>query len=61
MLEAVISERGQIEDLKVVSGPPILAPAAVDAVRQWRYTPYLLNGKAIKKQTQINISFIAAQ
>jgi TonB family protein len=61
VLEAVISERGQIEDLKVVSGPPILAPAAVDAVRQWRYTPYLLNGKPIKKQTQINISFIAAQ
>jgi protein TonB len=57
----MISEQGQIEDLKVVSGPTILAPAAVEAVRQWRYTPYLLNGKPIKKQTRINISFIAAQ
>jgi protein TonB len=61
VLEAMISEQGQIEDLKVVSGPTILAPAAVEAVRQWRYTPYLLNGKPIKKQTRINISFIAAQ
>jgi protein TonB len=44
--------------VKVVSGPPLLAQSAMDAVRKWRYTPYLLNGKPVKKETQINITFI---
>ena len=54
-------DEGQVEDLKLVSGDPMLAPAAMDAVRQWRYTPYSLNGKPIPKQTRITISFIAPQ
>jgi protein TonB len=58
VLEATINEGGQIENVKVVSGSPLLAHAAMDAVRKWRYTPYLLNGKPISKETQINVTFI---
>ncbi len=61
VLDAVVSEQGRVEDVKVVTGSPMLAESAMEAVRQWRYTPYLLNGKPIKKQTRINITFIAAQ
>jgi TonB family protein len=60
-LEAVITEQGQIEDLKVISGPPALAQAAVNAVSQWRYSPYMLNGKPVRKQTRVNITFKVAQ
>jgi protein TonB len=59
VLEATVTERGEIEGLKVISGPQVLAAAALDAVSKWRYTPYLLNGRPVKKQTRINISFIA--
>jgi len=59
VLDGMVTERGQVEDLKLVSGHPVLAKAAMDAVKQWRYTPYLLNGKPIRKQTRINIDFIA--
>ena len=59
VLEGTVSESGQVEDLRVVSGPAVLTEAAMDAVRKWRYTPYTLNGKPIRKQTLINISFIS--
>ncbi len=58
VLQATINEKGQIEDVKLISGSPLLAQSAMDAVRKWRYAPYLLNGKPIKKETQINITFI---
>ena len=58
VLAGSINENGQIEDLKLVSGSPLLAGAAMDAVRKWRYSPYLLNGKPIRKETEINITFI---
>jgi periplasmic protein TonB len=45
--------------LKLVSGPPLLANAAIDAVSKWRYTPYVLNGKPVRKSARISISFIA--
>lgn len=59
VLEATVSERGTVEDMKIVSGPPLLTAAAMDAVRQWRYTPYLLDGKPVKMQKEISISFRA--
>jgi TonB family protein len=61
VLDATISQQGQIEDLKVVSGDPLLAEAAKDAVAQWQYTPFLLNGQPMRKQTRITISFVAPQ
>ena len=61
VLEATIDEQGQIEDLKVISGHPLLAEAAKDAVSRWRYTPFALNGQPVRKQTRITISFVSPQ
>jgi TonB family protein len=57
VLEAMVTEEGRIEDLKVISGNPVLAQAASDAVSKWRYSPYMLNGKPIRRETRITISF----
>jgi protein TonB len=56
-LHAVITPRGTLEELQVLSGPPVLANAAADAVRQWKFRPYLLNGNAIAVQTEIIVKF----
>jgi protein TonB len=61
VIDAVVTVDGQVDQLQLVSGDPRLAPAALEAIRQWRYTPYSLNGKPIPKQTRITISFIAPQ
>ena len=61
VIDAKITVKGQVEDLKLISGDPLLAAAAMDAVRRWRYTPYSLNGRPIDKETRITISFIAPQ
>lgn len=60
VLEAVISKAGTIENLQLVSGHPMLVPAAIEAVRQWRYKPYILNGDAIEVETQITVNFTLA-
>jgi TonB family protein len=57
VLAAVIGKDGTITDLKLVSGPPELAGAAIDAVRQWRYRPYLLMGRPVEVQATINVNF----
>jgi protein TonB len=57
VLQAVISKQGTIENLRVLSGHPILVPAAVEAVRQWRYRPYVLNNEAVEVETQITVNF----
>jgi periplasmic protein TonB len=56
-LKAVISRNGEIKELQVVSGHPILVPAALDAVKQWRYRPYLLNGEPVEVETNITVTF----
>jgi periplasmic protein TonB len=56
-LRAIISKTGAIENLTVVRGHPMLAPAAVEAVKQWRYRPYLLNGEPIEVETDITVNF----
>jgi periplasmic protein TonB len=56
-LQATISRAGTIENLHVVSGPPMLQQAAIDAVKQWRYRPYLLNGDPVEVETTINVEF----
>lgn len=58
VLSAVIAKNGEIEDLTLVSGHPLLAPAAIDAVKQWRYRPYLLNGEPVEVETTITVSFL---
>jgi len=57
VLQAVIGKQGTIEDLRVLTGHPMLAPAAIDAVRQWRYRPYVLNGEPVEVETQITVNF----
>ncbi len=57
ILKAVISKDGEIQDLQLVSGHPMLVPAAIDAVRQWRYRPYLLNGQPVEVETTITVIF----
>jgi protein TonB len=58
VLEAVISKAGTMENLRLVSGHPMLAGAAIDAVRQWRYRPYILNGEVIEVETEITVNFV---
>ena len=57
VLQATISKSGNIENLRVVSGPALLQQAAVDAVRHWRYRPYLLNGEPVEVETTVNVEF----
>lgn len=56
-LKAIIGKDGGIRELEVVSGHPILIPSAMDAVKQWRYRPYLLNGEAVEVETNITVTF----
>jgi protein TonB len=61
VLSAVISKTGEIEDLTLVSGHPMLVPAAIEAVKQWHYRPYLLNGGPVEVETTITVSFLLSQ
>ena len=60
VLRAVISKDGSIENLSLVSGHPMLAPAAIDAVKQWKYKPYLLNGEPVEVDTEVQVNFTLA-
>ena len=57
VLDAVIGKDGNIENLRVLSGPPELQQSALDAVRQWIYKPYLLNGDPVEVKTTVNIIY----
>jgi protein TonB len=58
VLAALIGKEGTIENLRLISGHPMLSQAAIAAVSQWRYRPYILNGEAIEVETQITVNFI---
>jgi protein TonB len=58
VVAAIISKTGMMEHVQALSGHPMLIPAAVDAVSQWRYKPYILNGEAIEVETQITVNFV---
>ena len=60
VLQAVITKDGTIQGLKVVSGHPMLTPSAIDAVKQWRYKPYFLNGEPVEVETAITVNFTLA-
>jgi periplasmic protein TonB len=57
VIHVTVTDRGRIADVKLLSGDPILGRAAVDAVRQWRYRPALLNGKPTQSETDITLNF----
>ncbi|HKI27269.1 MAG TPA: TonB family protein [Candidatus Sulfotelmatobacter sp.] len=56
-LMATIAKSGDITAIKLLSGPPQLTSAATDAVKQWKYKPYLLNGEPVEIQTQVTVVF----
>jgi protein TonB len=57
VLQATISKTGAIENLHVLSGPAMLQQAALDAVKSWRYRPYLLNNEPVEVETTVNVIF----
>jgi protein TonB len=57
VLQATISRTGTIENLRVTSGPAMLRQAALDAVKQWRYRPYMLNGQPVEVETAVEVDF----
>lgn len=57
VLQAIVGKDGRVVEIRVVGGPPMLQLAAIDAVRQWVYEPYLLDGEPVEVATQINVVF----
>ena len=57
MLRIVISKSGDIAELNLISGHPMLAPAAIDAVRQWKYHPKEQNGEPVEVETNVQVNF----
>jgi protein TonB len=57
VLEAVVNKQGKVDSLQLVSGDPVLAQAAADAVKQWRYKPYMHNGEYTDFQTRVTVDF----
>ena len=57
VLTAIINKDGNIQNLQLVSGHPMLAPAAIDAVKHWRYKPFLLNGQPVEVETTVTVNF----
>ena len=57
VLTALIDKGGNVQSLQLVSGHPLLARAAIDAVKQWRYKPFLLNGQPLEVETTVTVSF----
>jgi protein TonB len=60
LLQAEISKAGDIQNLRVISGHPMLIQAALEAVKQWKYRPYYLNGEPVEVETQITVNFSLA-
>jgi protein TonB len=57
VLRALISKTGKIENLQVVSGHPMLTASAIQAVKQWQYKPYILNGQPVEVETNVTVNF----
>ena len=57
VLPAMIDKDGNLQNLQLVSGHPMLAPAAIDAVKHWRYKPFLLNGQPVEVETTVTVNF----
>jgi protein TonB len=56
-----ITKTGEVRNIEVLKGDPLLVPAALEAVKQWHYTPVLLNSEPVEVRTQIDISFTLNQ
>jgi TonB family protein len=60
VLKVRINKSGDVTDIQLYSGHPMLAPAAIEAVKQWKYRPYLLNGEAVDVETDVTVNFTLA-
>ena len=60
VLRLRIDKQGNVADAQLVSGHPALAQAAIDAVKQWKYRPYLLNNNPVEVETQVTVNFTLA-
>jgi TonB family protein len=58
VLKATIDTTGKMSELKLIEGDPVLAKAAIEAVKKWRYRPYLLDGKPVTVETTITVRFV---
>lgn len=58
VVKIVTNKYGNVQSLELVKGHPLLAPAAFEAVRQWKYRPYLANGKAKEVETSVQVNFV---
>lgn len=58
ILQVKINKSGDVENVQLFSGHPMLAPAAIDAVKQWKYKPYLLNGEPVEVETRVTVNFV---
>jgi protein TonB len=57
LLAVIIGTNGSVQEVKLVSGHPLLAAAAMDAVKQWTYKPLLLNGQPVEVETTVDVNF----
>ena len=57
ILQVIVDKEGNVANVKIISGHPMLAPAAIEAVKQWKYRPYLLNGNPVEVDTQVQVNF----
>ncbi len=57
VLRATVDRHGNVSELTLVSGHPLLVPGAIEAVKQWKYKPYLVNGKPTAVQTTVSVNF----
>jgi periplasmic protein TonB len=60
LLQVNINKTGDVEHVQLISGHPMLAQSAIDAVKQWKYQPYLLNGQPIDVETKVRVNFTLA-
>jgi len=60
MLQVTIDKNGEVQNIQLISGHPLLAQASIDAVRQWKYRPYLLNGEPVEVETKVQVNFTLA-
>ena len=61
VIDAILDESGSVVEMKVISGPALLIPAALEAVRKWKYQPTYLNDEPIAVQMNINVTFTLSQ
>jgi protein TonB len=61
VLGVIIGKDGTVQSERLISGHPMLAQSAIDAVKQWKYPPYLLNGNPVEVDTQVTVNFVLSQ